>query len=146
MNYVITEPKPVSADDQSEIALLRNENLRNKTLPVFINAESQTKTARLFAPTFRKLVRRLSRNLAHGTSGRLRAAQFVNLLPKNIRNYIISSLAPMQSSNAVQVTYNLDIGFGLPTSNTPAISIVIPVFNQWWVTYRCLRAIQCAGG
>ena len=144
MNYVISEPKPVSADDQSEIALLRNENLRNKTLPVFINAESQTKTARLFAPTFRKLVRRLSRNLAHGTSGRLRAAQFVNLLPKNIRNYIISSLAPMQSSKAVQVTYNLDIGFGLPTSNTPAISIVIPVFNQWWVTYRCLRAIQCS--
>ena len=144
MNYVIAEPKPVSADDEYEFALLRNENLRNKTLPVLINAESQTKTARLFAPIFRKLVRWLSRNLAHGTSGRLKAAQIVNLLPKKIRNYIISSLAPMQSSQAVQVTYNFDIGFGLPTSNTPVISIVIPVFNQWWVTNRCLRAIQCS--
>ena len=36
----------------------------------------------------------------------------------------------------------MDQGFGLPTSRRPLVSIVIPLYNNWWVTYRCLRALQ----
>jgi GT2 family glycosyltransferase len=39
----------------------------------------------------------------------------------------------------------MDQGFGLPTSTNPIVSVIIPVHNHWWVTYRCLRALQANG-
>jgi GT2 family glycosyltransferase len=36
----------------------------------------------------------------------------------------------------------MDLGFGLPTSTKPLLTVVIPVHNNWWTTYQCLRALQ----
>jgi GT2 family glycosyltransferase len=40
------------------------------------------------------------------------------------------------------MSYSIDLGFALPTSTSPLVTIVIPVYNNWWATYECLRAIQ----
>jgi glycosyltransferase involved in cell wall biosynthesis len=40
------------------------------------------------------------------------------------------------------VAYSADLGFGLNTSASPRVSIVIPVHNAWFTTLKCLRALQ----
>jgi GT2 family glycosyltransferase len=40
------------------------------------------------------------------------------------------------------LSYSLDLGFGIPFSKSPKVSIVIPVFNNWWTTYRLLQTLR----
>ena len=144
MKIKISEVKPISFDDQAEINFLRNESLRVNWFPILLSPQSESMPARLITSTFTKLVRAFSTYLAHGSAARRRAVTLFNFLPKKLRNSIISALVPTYAFRRKQVNYNLDVGFGVPTSDQPLISIIIPVFNQWWVTYRCLRAIQCS--
>ena len=67
---------------------------------------------------------------------------FVDLLPMFIRNSIISALAPTSFNSQAPVAISLDLGFGIKTSQSPKVSIVIPVYNGIWITARCLRALQ----
>jgi GT2 family glycosyltransferase len=40
------------------------------------------------------------------------------------------------------LSYSLDLGFGVPFSKSPKVSIIIPVFNNWWTTYRLLQTLR----
>lgn len=40
------------------------------------------------------------------------------------------------------LSYSLDLGFGIPFSKSPKVSIVIPVLNNWWTTYRLLQTLR----
>ena len=40
------------------------------------------------------------------------------------------------------LSYSLDLGFGIPYSKSPKVSIIIPVFNNWWTTYRLLQTLR----
>lgn len=67
----------------------------------------------------------------------------VSKLPLRIQNFIRSLILNHSSGSLIrEFVYSLDLGFALPTSNTPLVTIVIPVHNNWWVTYECLRYIQ----
>ncbi len=93
----------------------------------------------------RRITRWLSPKFPHGSKQRRMVRNVVSKMPRYFRNQIVSSLAPIFTSNAHSIQnigYSMDQGFGLPTSRRPLVSIVIPLYNNWWVTYRCLRALQ----
>ncbi|CAB4863074.1 MAG: glycosyltransferase [Actinobacteria bacterium] len=142
LTFVVIEPNPCSPDDFLEIALLKNKYLRFRTLPATHKPQSQSKVSMLFVGVTKKFIRKISKSFKHGSSRREKARRIIELLPKAYRRLILSSLVPNETLREYQTIYSLDIGFGVPTTGTPLITIVIPVYNQWWVTYRCLRAIQ----
>lgn len=77
------------------------------------------------------------------SSKRKRLVQLNRKMPRVIRMGILSIIAPPFDANSTQaIAYSQDLGFALPTSPDPLITVVIPVYNNWWVTYRCLRALQ----
>ena len=54
-----------------------------------------------------------------------------------------SASGQLNGSTQLQTfSYSLDLGFGVPYSKTPKVSIVIPVFNNWWTTYRLLQTLR----
>jgi GT2 family glycosyltransferase len=91
------------------------------------------------------MTRFLAPKFPHGSRKRRMARTFMYMLPRYLRNQIISSLGPTFTKNSQSpfgASYSMDQGFGLPTSTEPLVTIVIPVYNNWWVTFRCLRALQ----
>ena len=60
----------------------------------------------------------------------------VNRAPRNLND---SSLLQTYDET---LSYSLDLGFGIPFSRSPKVSIVIPVFNNWWTTYRLLQTLR----
>ncbi len=91
----------------------------------------------------RKLILLAALRFPHGSDKRKRLRELHGKMPLVIRKRITSLLAPRFGSNLTQsIAYSQDLGFALPTSPDPLITVVIPVYNNWWVTYQCLRALQ----
>lgn len=71
-----------------------------------------------------------------------------NRLPLRFRNLILSALfGPAQVNYEEKLTkssFLSDLGFGIPSSENPEVSIVVPVFNNFDLTIKCLRSIQLA--
>jgi O-antigen biosynthesis protein len=40
------------------------------------------------------------------------------------------------------MNYSMDIGFGVPYSENPRASIIIPVHNNWWTTFGLLQSLR----
>jgi len=133
--------------DYKEFDLAFSLNKRMSSLPRVVDKsiEGPRKRSRYLETIFKTLTRLLSSKIPHGSRSRRFAKNIVNLLPLYFRNLVLAALSPTFTSSGerkVQVNYSLDQGFGLPTSLSPLVSIILPVHNHWWVTYRCLRALQ----
>ena len=120
---------------------------RTAALPKFIDSQQGKKAKKpsLFSVFVKKVTRWVSPKFPHGSTQRRMARTLVYKTPHYFRNQIVSSLAPTFISTAQSlqnINYSMDQGFGLPTSVEPLVTVVIPVYNNWWVTYRCLRALQ----
>jgi GT2 family glycosyltransferase len=145
--FLVFPPKPTHVSDFLEIRLVSNIQKRIGALPKSIDPQStgekrKTSTVSAF---LRKMIRLLSPKFPHGSKQRHMARNLVSKMPRYLRNQIVSSLAPHSISNTHfirRISYSMDQGFGLPTSTEPLVSIVIPLFNNWWITYRCLRTLQ----
>ena len=60
-------------------------------------------------------------------------------LQRKIQKEIFAS---KESSSNLEPFFDFDLGFGINTSETPLVSIIIPAHDGWYVTIRCLKAIQ----
>jgi O-antigen biosynthesis protein len=149
MEFKLHPPKPLNPSDFTEFFLASSYRRRESFLTKrgYLVPEQKTKDP-LSRKLLIKLVRWLSLKFSHGSKQRILVRNLVNELPLRFKNLVIASLAQVfhsSSSSIEKMSYSMDQGFGLPTSTNPIISIIIPVHNHWWVTYRCLRALQSNG-
>ncbi len=142
--YQIHPVKPLNSSDLSEFKLAANVFVRLNFINGLIELPTDQKV-RLLSRVLQPMIRVVYPLLPLGSSRRLKARQWMNKLPSFLRNQIIFSLAKISrkdSKFANNLAYSMDLGFGLPTSDDPLITLVIPVHNKWWITYRCLRSLQ----
>ena len=142
LDFSISEIKPLNEDDIEEIELLKNQLLRSYSSTPSGIKENKTTISRNLKNRLQSEIFLFSSKFPHGSSSRTAFKGLIGCLPIGLRNLVISSLAPQLSSTSADIVNNFDLGFGIPSSLLPDISIIIPVYNNWWVTYRCLRAIQ----
>jgi GT2 family glycosyltransferase len=140
-------PKPLFSSDYLEHNLAVG--LQNRvSLIQSISSENASRRGNkllFISKVFRKLIFLASSKFPYGSGKRKKLRELNERLPRVIRNKIISLLAPPKGSfskSTQAFAYSLDLGFALPTSMDPLITVVIPVYNNWWVTYRCLRTLQ----
>jgi GT2 family glycosyltransferase/glycosyltransferase involved in cell wall biosynthesis len=136
---------PAQQADFLEIEILRSFSHQVSALPKFSANNSKVKKGNVLNVTLRKLVRKQSAWLKHSTRRRRQLGVFVQKLPTGIRNYIFSAVASSTSNvNSLSdfVAHSADLGFGLNTSRSPRVSIIIPAHNAWFTTLKCLRALQ----
>lgn len=146
-DFLVLSKRPLIASDFVEFDLVSGVRKRAGALPRFTDPllTKKIKKLAIISRLLKSLTRWLSPKFTHGSTQRRIARTVVNTLPRYFRNQIVSALAPTFTGNAQSlqnVNYSMDQGFGLPTSSSPLVTIVIPVYNNWWVTYRCLRALQ----
>ena len=64
-------------------------------------------------------------------------------LPSSLRNFILMSIAPSNQWGLVhEPFFDLDLGLGIETSDSPKVSIIMPVFNKWFITLRAIKALK----
>jgi GT2 family glycosyltransferase len=146
-DFLILPKRPLNPSDFVEFDLVSGVRKRGGALPRFTEPllTKKIKKLAIISRLLKSLTRWLSPKITHGSTQRQIARTVVNTLPRYFRNQIVSALAPTFTGNAQSLqnfSYSMDQGFGLPTSSSPLVTIVIPVYNNWWVTYRCLRALQ----
>ena len=143
--HQLIETPPLSEDDVAEIAYLQNLARRLNSVGSFSNNSTHIKVDTFFVSTIKKAIRRFSRTLKRGSRARNKAGLVVSLLPTQLRNFVIQTIIETNisaSMTAQPKLYSLDLGFGIPTSNSPRVTLIIPVHNQWFTTLKCLQAIQ----
>lgn len=148
MEFKLHQPKPLNQSDWKEFSILSASRKRESLLPQMPVSSNPKSRTDFFAIPINKITRWLSPKFSHGSKQRDLMRNLVHALPVQIRNLVVAALAPSfhnNSSSIEKISYSMDQGFGLPTSIDPLISIIIPLHNHWWVTYRCLRAIQANG-
>lgn len=145
--FLVVPPRALYPSDFFEFDLLSGVQKRTRALPRFSDPQSakKRKNRDVVSILIKRMTRWLSPKFPHGSKLRRKARTFVYILPRHLRNQIVSALAPSLTGKAEflhNVSYSMDQGFGLPVSSEPLVTIVIPIYNNWWVTYRCLRALQ----
>jgi GT2 family glycosyltransferase len=141
-DFSVSTVKPLNDDDIAEIELLKNQALRPLLRQPEGIKQNKTSVTKKIETNLKGKILIFANKFPHGSTSRIAFRRLVRILPMRLRNFVIVSLTPKLSSTSVNTTNNLDLGFGISSSPLPDISIVIPVYNNWWVTYRCLRAIQ----
>lgn len=148
MQFKLHKAKPLNPSDLQEFLLVSATRRRESLFPSPTAIPKQKSGTAFLTKPIKKATQWLSPKFSHGSKLRVSIRTLVGTMPLQIRNLVIASLAPSfhSSSSSIEKTaYSMDQGFGLPTSTNPLVSIIIPVHNHWWVTYRCLRAIQANG-
>ena len=145
--FLVLPPRPLHPSDYVEFGLVSGVQKRTGALPRYISPllTQKAKKPSMVSMLLKRVTRWLSPKFPHGSNQRRIARTLVSMLPRYFRNQIVSALAPIFTGSAQSlqnVSYSMDQGFGLPTSSAPLITIVIPLYNNWWVTYRCLRNLQ----
>ena len=143
-DYQIHPVKPLNSSDLAEFKLAANTFVRMNFINSLIELPTHEKVP-LLSRVLQPIIRVVYPYLPLGSPQRLKAKQLMDKLPSFLRNQIIFSLAKISKKDSKftnSLTYSMDLGFGLPTSDDPLISLVIPVHNNWWITYRCLRSLQ----
>ena len=90
-------------------------------------------------------IRKFMSLVPKGSKARVRVLRVFNRLPEAARISILNLVINRGTTSGqqdFQDLYSIDIGFGLPTSTSPRVSIVIPVHNQWFTTLKCLKALE----
>jgi O-antigen biosynthesis protein len=141
-HYEFKEAVPLMPLDYQEIEHLGSEHSRLNSLPRLNLPQHNPKKSNRSRTFIQKQTLKYNNHFPHGSRKRNLAKNFVYLLPVFIRNSIISALAPMSINSQAPVALSLDLGFGINTSQSPKVSIVIPVYDGVWITARCLRALQ----
>jgi GT2 family glycosyltransferase len=146
-DFLVIPKRPLNPSDFVEFDLVSGVRKRAGALPRFNDPllTKKIKKLSIISRLLKSLTRWLSPKFKHGSIQRRIARNLVTALPRFFRNQIVSALAPAFTGNAqslLNVNYSMDQGFGLPTSSDPLVTIVIPLYNNWWITYRCLRALQ----
>ena len=147
IEFLVIPPRPLSSSDLSEIDLVTGLRQRFNTIPkVVVSPSPEIKKKRpLVLRILKRLANWLNSKIPHGSHRRHVARKIVHKLPLILRQRLVT---PINSPSSIvlgdrkKISYSLDQGFALPTSTNPLVTIVIPVFNNWWVTYVCLRALQ----
>ncbi len=142
LGFSISEIKSVNDDDLAEIELLKNQSLKPHSSLLASLEKNKSAIIKKIKISSQNIIFSFSNKFAQGSSARLVFRQLVGFFPIKFRNFVILSLTPNLASASANTTNNFDLGFGISTSAVPDISVVIPVYNNWWITYRCLRAIQ----
>jgi GT2 family glycosyltransferase len=142
MGYEFFEAVPITKDDIQESDFLQYRGTRTSLFAGNARTAPKLTTSFFVGSILKSIIQKYSFSMPHNSSKRKAAKRLVYALPKSIRNFIVSSLTTKGNAVESGESFSLDLGFGIRTSLKPRISIIIPVFNQWWVTYRCLRAIQ----
>jgi GT2 family glycosyltransferase len=145
--FLVLPSRTLQPSDFVEFDLVSDLKKRNGALPKFSESQSakEAKKPWIVSIQIKRMTRWLSPKFPHGSKRRRKARTLVSIFPRYFRNQIASALAQSFIGNAQSlqnVNYSMDQGFGLPISNEPLVTIVIPLYNNWWVTYRCLRALQ----
>jgi GT2 family glycosyltransferase len=146
-DFLVIPKRPLNPSDFVEFDLVSGVRKRAGALPRFNDPllTKKIKKLSIISRLLKSLTRWLSPKFKHGSIQRRIARNLVTTLPRFFRNQIVSALAPAFTGNVQSlqnVSYSMDQGFGLPTSSDPLVTIVIPLYNNWWITYRCLRALQ----
>lgn len=140
LHFETKSNEPTSAD-KKEIEYLRKLKIRmNLISPKFIHSSTTSKN-NLYKIILKRVVLALLGKFPSGSTGRNKLIKIYNAMPHIIRNQVIQSV-PRPNLIESAIAYSVDLGFALPTNSNPRVSIVIPVYNNWWTTYRCLRALQ----
>ncbi len=147
IEFLVIPPRPLTKSDTTEIELVAGLRQRFNVIPkVVVLPGPETKKRQPVGKTFLKnLALWLNSKIPHGSRRRHFARGLVHKLPLNLRMRLVT---PVDSPSSIvggerkKISYSLDQGFALPTSTNPLVTIVIPVYNNWWVTYVCLRALQ----
>jgi GT2 family glycosyltransferase len=145
MEFKLHPPKPLNPSDYTEFFIVSSSRRRESFLTKRSVVPEQKNRVAFSRKLLGKITRWLSPKFSYGSKQRILMRNLVSAFPSRYKNMVIASLAPSfqgSSSSIEKISYSMDQGFGLPTSTNPLISIVIPVHNHWWVTYRCLRALQ----
>jgi GT2 family glycosyltransferase len=142
MDFEVIDCFPLNADDYFEAKLSQNNTIRSSS---FERQSPQIKNRKIRS-WLRKIIRisinKVSDLFPRGSRSRLKARQISEKLPGAAQNLIRASLAPLSHFQKNIFFHSHDLGFGIPTCDKPQVTIVIPVYNNWWVTYKCLRALQ----
>ena len=147
VEFLVIPPKSLYASDLSAFSLVSGIKKRWGVLPNFNDSQQAKKTKKSLVASrlSKRMIRFLSPKFPLGSRRRRLARTAVDMLPRYFMNQIASHPAPTFVNNSQlvnHINYSIDQGLGLPTSTEPLVTIVIPVYNNWWVTYRCLRALQ----
>jgi GT2 family glycosyltransferase len=81
--------------------------------------------------------------LSPNTKIGIAARHLAKHLPRRFRSYLHQN--SKEISNQISdwtVPQSSDLGYGILTSTNPIVSVIIPVFNGWEITDRCLKAIR----
>jgi O-antigen biosynthesis protein len=140
--YEIKEAAPLTPLDHQEIDYLGDLHPRVNSLPKANFPELGPKKTIRLRSFIQKQTLKYNKYFPYGSAKRNLAKNFVYSLPLFVRNSIISSLNSLYSNFEVPVSISLDLGFGIRTSQTPKVSIIIPVYDGIFITLRCLRALQ----
>jgi len=91
----------------------------------------------------KSLFRKLKNFLTPDTKIGRQARKIAKKLPKKIQSELfqIDKRITRQES-AGFIPRSADLGYGILTSINPLVTVIIPVFNNWQVTERCLKAIR----
>ena len=148
MNFVKLENRKLTSQDYEEIQYLRRSQFRSSSnlihrLPF---------TTSLVVRSTYFLVDFFTLFLPKNSKRRKIVGQIIVFFPFTLRKVIFEAVISRgvltkrtdgkQTSYHHETSYSIDLGFGILTSNRPRVSIILPVHNNWWFTYNCLRAIQ----
>jgi GT2 family glycosyltransferase len=141
LNIIKTPSKPLNSSDFEEIRLARFYATLNSSFPTeYQQVSSHGKFALM--SVFKRLFVVLKNKVPND-------GMLFHILKKIFLKMFLTRFSFLFSENGLnqeirpgEILYSKDIGFGILTSDVALVTIVIPVHNHWWVTYKCLRALQ----
>jgi GT2 family glycosyltransferase len=144
-DYVIFDEKNISEWDIFEIQIARDRWFRSLSVPENKQISAVQTKSLVFLENY---IRKVSRKIPYGSKLRKSISKFLLAQPRLVRNFIYKAVrqeivsAGSDHHAKTILTNSFDLGLGLVTSSAPRVTILIPVHNNWSVTFRCLMALQ----
>jgi GT2 family glycosyltransferase len=143
-NYKVFPPAPLEASDFEEFKIAQINTARKIVFNSVLQIDQPTKSSlsiKIMGRSYKSFHSKFTRESKQFHI----LKSFFSFFPIGFRNKIYTSIqfsGREFGENIFEPDYELSQGLGLPTSSQPILTIVIPVYNNWWVTYRCLRSLQ----
>jgi hypothetical protein len=143
MTFEISEARPLLAIDEIENSRLRvmyqNDSLALSHLLPTAGSHQKSQSLRKW------IVSRLLEFAPRGTKRRENLRRFWKYVPNTYKLTFLemnNGRSNLKHRFALSAAFNLDRGFGIRTSDSPKVSVVIPVHNKYQLTLQCLRSLQ----